>query len=446
MIKKLVLVFIAAFAVNSYAQEGGTASPYSYYGIGNLKFKGTVENKSMGGLSIYSDSIHVNLRNPASYASENLKMYNNEGRPVKFAIGGSHTNSTIKGQGGSDDASSSTFDYIALSLPVGRFGFGFGLLPYSSVGYKLETNYDNGNLQSQFNGEGGLNKAYISAAYLVTKGLSVGVDASYGFGNIKNTIIDYVYDADGLPLSYQTRQNNRSDLSGLGLNFGATYKTRIYDKFEWVSSVTFAPSNTIKSKNSRTFSTVVVDYSGGTESVVNTIDGEQTLIDNGELETEVELASRFSIGTGIGQERHWFVGVETTFENTSNFNERPTDTGIDDGRDPRDVEHKNPFGLSVGGFYIPKYNAFNGYWNRVVYRAGFRTEKTGLVINGQEINEFGISFGAGLPLGTIFSNANLGFEFGRRGTTDYGLIQENFFNFSIGLSLNDRWFVKRKYD
>jgi len=212
-----------------------------------------------------------------------------------------------------------------------------------------------------------------------------------------------------------------------------------------VSSVTFAPENTIQSKNSRSFSTVLVN-SAGSESIVSTIDGEQSLIDNDQLETDVDIASRFSIGTGIGQERHWFVGVETTFENTSNFNDRPIDGRPDDGREPRDVEHKNPFGLSVGGFYIPKYNAFNGYWKRVVYRAGFRTEKTGLVINGQEINEFGISFGAGLPLGTIFSNANLGFEFGRRGTTDYGLIQENFFNFSVSLSLNDRWFVKRKYD
>jgi len=66
MIKKLVLVFIAIIAIQSHAQEG-TSSPYSFYGIGSLKFKGTVENRSMGGLSIYADSVQVNLRNPASY-------------------------------------------------------------------------------------------------------------------------------------------------------------------------------------------------------------------------------------------------------------------------------------------------------------------------------------------------------------------------------------------
>ena len=45
MIKKLVLVFIALFAIQSYAQQG-TASPYSFYGIGSLKFKGTVESRN----------------------------------------------------------------------------------------------------------------------------------------------------------------------------------------------------------------------------------------------------------------------------------------------------------------------------------------------------------------------------------------------------------------
>lgn len=82
----------------------------------------------------------------------------------------------------------------------------------------------------------------------------------------------------------------------------------------------------------------------------------------------------------------------------------------------------------------------------MVYRAGARFEQTGLAVNGQDINEFGISFGLGLPVGRLFSNMNLGFEIGKRGTTDFGLIQENFFNTYLSFSLNDRWFEKRLYD
>ncbi len=58
----------------------------------------------------------------------------------------------------------------------------------------------------------------------------------------------------------------------------------------------------------------------------------------------------------------------------------------------------------------------------------------------------GISFGVGLPVGRMFSNTNLGFEIGKRGTTNNNLIKENFVNFQLSLSLNDRWFEKRKYD
>ena len=76
MIKKLVVVLIVAFASQLQAQEG-TASPYSFYGIGSLKFKGTVENRSMGGLSIYNDSIHLNLLNPAGYTGNNIKSFKN---------------------------------------------------------------------------------------------------------------------------------------------------------------------------------------------------------------------------------------------------------------------------------------------------------------------------------------------------------------------------------
>jgi len=46
----------------------------------------------------------------------------------------------------------------------------------------------------------------------------------------------------------------------------------------------------------------------------------------------------------------------------------------------------------------------------------------------------------------MLSNVNLGFEYGQRGTTDSGLVQEDFFSAKISLSLNDRWFVKRKFE
>jgi len=436
MIKKLVLVFIAIIAIQGHAQEG-TASPYSFFGIGSLKFKGTVENRSMGGLSIYADSVHVNLRNPASYGEKNIGLYNNEGRPVKFAIGGTHTSTKLNSDFGSDRVSSSTFDYFAVSLPLGKFGVGFGLMPFTSVGYKLENYNDNDDISTRFKGEGGLNRAYLSLGYLVMDGLSFGIDASYNFGNIKGSTIKYVYDDENEPVQYQSLENNRSDLSGLNINLGVLYKTKIKGNVELVSGLTYSPKSDLKSRNERSFNTITILNATGQEFIINSIEAD--LESQNLKETTLVLPSKLSIGFGIGERTKWFVGAETVFLQTSKFN--------NDLYSSVDTDYENSSALILGGFYIPNYNSFRSYWKRIVYRAGIRTKKTGLKINGESINEFGISFGVGLPVGNnLLSNANLGFEFGNRGTTNKNLIKENFINFQLSLSLNDRWFQKRKFD
>ncbi|MEM5563916.1 hypothetical protein WNY78_02315 [Psychroserpens sp. AS72] len=434
MIKKLVIVLVTFFAIQSYGQEG-TASPYSFYGIGSLKFKGTVENRSMGGLSIYTDSIHVNLRNPAAYVGPDLTIWNNENRPVKFSIGASHNSTTLKANSGEAKVSSTTFDYLALSMPLGKFGFGFGLVPYSSVGYKLEdTNEDV--ITNRYSGEGGVNKAFLGLGYKITDKLSAGIDMNYNFGNIQNSAIEFVYDDEGNLVQYQSRENNRSDLSGLNFNIGLTYRTMINEKLELQAGLTYSPKSDLSSINERSFSTIVISSQTGQEFVINEVEGD--LASQGLEETDLTLPSRFSFGAGIGKPRAWFIGGEYTSQNTSEFSNPIVSI--------ENANFVNASNVSFGGFYIPDYNSFGSYWKRVTYRAGIRFENTGLEINDKTINEFGMSFGVGLPVGNVFSNANIGVEFGKRGTTTQNLIQENFFRLQISLSLNDRWFEKRKYN
>ncbi|MFD1614675.1 hypothetical protein [Gelatiniphilus marinus] len=437
MIKKLVIVFIAFFAIQSYAQQG-TASPYSFYGIGSLKFKGTAENRSMGGLSIYTDSIHVNLRNPASYAGENLAFYNNQTRPVKFTVGGSYTSIDLKSNSGSDNATSTTFDYLALSVPMGKFGLGFGLMPYSAVGYKLESLNADQRPVNRFRGEGGVNKAYLGIGYMLAKGLSIGVDAHYNFGNIQNATIEFLYDSDGVLTQHQSRETNRSDLSGLNFNIGLSYKKMLTKKLELVTGITYTPESSLTSQNERSFSTISINQNTGQEFTINTIELDLEAI--GLKDTDLILPSKFSFGAGIGEPRKWFIGGEYTTQKTSNFSNVLYSSST--------TKFEDASTISFGGFFIPNFNTLDGYFKRVVYRAGIRSEKTGLNINNQSIKEFGISFGVGLPVGDIrmFSNANIGFEIGKRGTKNSNLIQENFVNFQLSLSLNDRWFNKRKYD
>ena len=434
MIKKLLIVFIACIALQISAQEG-TASPYSFYGIGSLKAKGTVENRSMGGLSIYTDSIHVNLRNPAAYVGPNLKVWNEENRPVKFSVGASYNSATLKADSGEADVSATTFDYLALSMPLSpKMGFGFGLLPFTSVGYRVE-DFEGEDIVNRYQGEGGVNRAFLGFGYRITNKLSLGVDINYNFGNIQNSAIEYLYDEEGNIVQFQTREDNRSDLSGVNFNIGLTYRDMISEKFELQAGITYSPKSSINSINERSFSAIQIS-TDGREGLVNTIDADLAAV--GLEETDLTLPSRFTIGAGIGQPRIWFAGLEYTLQNTSEFSNPIVSAN--------NTNFVNASGISLGGFFIPDYNSFNSYWKRLVYRGGIYYENTGLEIKTEPINEFGITFGVGLPIGGFASNANIGFEIGRKGTREQNLILENFFNLHISLSLNDRWFEKRKYN
>ena len=434
MIKRIFLITILFLSFNFQAQEG-TSSPYSFYGIGSLKFKGTTENRAMGGLSIYNDSIHMNFRNPASYVGKNLFSFNNEARLVKFTVGIVHSDTKLETSNASDNTTTTTFDYLGLNVPMGKFGMGFGLIPHSSVGYKLESRNSIDSLQYKYSGNGGLNKVFLGFGYLISDNISIGVDARYNFGNIQNNALEFLYDDEQLPLDYQAREINRSDLSGINYNLGISYNAVFNEKTQLVSSLTYSPGYNLKSKNKRTFASVIVNDSG-IEYPINEIEVDLLSLDL--EETDLKMPSKMSIGLGIGSIRNWFVGSEYTMIKSSVFSS--------DLLDIENATFEDSSILSIGGFYIPDYNSFNKVWQRVVYRSGIYFEKTGLNINNQSIKEFGISFGLGIPVGRLFSNLNTVVEIGRRGTTNENLVKENFVNFQLSLSLNDRWFVKRKYN
>ena len=418
MLKRIIVTVLVLFIASAAMAQEGTTSPYSFYGIGSLKFKGTAENRMMGGIGVFSDSIHLNLQNPASVA---------ELRLVNFTVGASHKENTLNTDSESQQSSTTSLDYVAIGIPMGKFGASFGLIPYTSVGYQLQTEAqtETGQSITRYTGKGGINKAFLTVAYQITPKLSFGVDANYNFGNIENKAISAQEDVE-----FASREINKSDLLGFSFNLGAIYKTMVTENLELSTSITYTPETDFTSENTRSISTILFNS-----------DGNETQVDVRDVpvsDTDFTFPSQLTLGAGIGKPKNWFLGGEYTTQKTSNFTNRTF--ALDN------VEFKDASKYRLGGFYIPNYNGFGSYWKRVVYRAGMRFEGTGINVNGQDINEFGISFGVGLPVGRSFSNINLGFEVGRRGTKDAGLIQENFFNAFISLSLNDRWFQKRLID
>ena len=390
----------------------------------------------MGGVSVYNDSIHMNFRNPASYTGKNMFSFNNEGRLVKFTVGLGHSETDLKTSTNSSETTNTSFEYLGLNVPMGKFGFGFGLIPFSSVGYKLQSSNVENQLQYKYSGNGGLNKAFLGFAYQLSDNLAIGFDAKYNFGNIQNSALEYLYDDESLPLDYQAREQNRSDLSGVNFNFGLIFRGGITENLELHASLAHSPDYNLSSRNSRTFASVVINPNTQIEFPVNEINVDLETL--GLDKTDLSMPSVTIFGLGISKPKKWFIGAEYTSITSSVFS--------NDLISIENSEFEDSSKISFGGFYIPDYASFSKFWNRVVYRAGFYSEKTGLVINNESINEFGISFGLGIPAGGLFSNVNTTVEFGKRGTTNEDLVEENFVNFQLSLSLNDRWFIKRKYN
>jgi long-subunit fatty acid transport protein len=414
MIKKFAVSFCLLISMAALAQEG-TASPYSYYGIGDIKFKGTIENRSMGGISVFPDSIHINLQNPAQLAS--LKLIN-------FSTGGTYFNTKSNTETGAGKNRRTTLDYLAVGIPTGKLGIGFGLMPYSSVGYKIQPEGS----YTKYNAKGGVTKVFLGFGYKITPKINIGADFQYNFGKIETTNLQVE------SIQYGTQKNNTSNVQGFNVDLSATYQTKLNRKLSLFGSVVYTPESKLSLTNSRNIELVQLLSS----SAISIIEQTNLPVDN----TTITLPSKWALGVGFGEVKKWLIGTEVTFSNSSKMSNRFND--ITGGT------FENAVRYSVGGYFIPNYNSYSSYFKKITYRAGIRYENTGLVVqNGlgsKSITDFAGTVGTGLPLGGLFSNINIGLEVGKRGTTYYGLLEENYVNLSFGLSLNDKWFVKRKYN
>lgn len=413
MIRKFILPVLLLFSLVSFAQQG-SASPYSFFGVGDVRFKGTNEMNAMGGVSILPDSIHINLQNPASYSS--LKL-------TTFTIGGTFSATKFKSYNGNEKAQRTTLDYLAIALPLKKFGVAFGLMPYSSVGYKLKTTDDVNGITRTYSGDGGLNKAFLGLGFHLNPRISVGADVAYNFGRIETNSIKYLEVAQN-----GTQEKNVSELSGLSVNIGAMYNRKITKKLDFYSGITYAPQSNLNSNNENNIFSVVGDTNPIPLDYLETKNSKNT----------VKLPSKLSIGAGVGESKKWLIGTEVSFLGSNTFSNRLSNVS--------NASYENGIKYSVGGFYVPNYNSFSNYLNKITYRGGFRYEKTGMIINNQKIKDYAFTGGVGLPLGGTFSNINVGFELGRRGTALANLVEENYANVIISLSLNDKWFTKRKFD
>ena len=417
--KYIYLIIFLAGSPFIFAQSN-TSSPYSIGGLGESAFKGNAINRHMGGLDIVSDSLHANINNPASLGD--LKL-------VTYSLGLNYKSTKLSSNASNESVTSASINYLVVAIPTKKFTFGFGILPATSVGYRLQSVIDGEDINNVVNrneGYGGLNQTFISIGFKVFEFLNFGVSANYNFGKITNESSRQEQNID-----FGTFFTKTSSLVGFNYRFATQLKIPLTSKVRLDAMAYYVPKNSLTATNESVYFTrsVTTQDLGDFENL--------DLAARNLKETSISLGDQYSFGLGITKEKKWFVGGQYSQRNSADY--------VNNFISLDNITYANGSRLSFGGFYLPDYSSITSYWKRIVYRAGMRFEDTGVLFNNQPLKETGISFGVSLPMAG-YSNANIGIEFGKRGSQDNGLIQESYWNLIVGLSLNDIWFIKRKFN
>ena len=419
-----------------------TQSPYSKYGLGNVKPLVLPQFRAMGGVStaIFSPTgySNINMQNPASYAGITLTTAD---------IGASGTIMNLKSGEASERSFNGSLNHVTLAFPVTRgSALSVGVLPYTELGYEFKNRATLGSatggsseqMDYLYSGEGGLNKAYLGYGFQIGEHFRLGANAEYIFGNLLQTgSSELVNQTDelGNVNVINARVQSKNSIGGVAFSYGTQYNIPFNSKTSFTLGYSGTAGSSINSKKSIVASQYAKNPNTGDETPalepLSNIEGPSL---------KMKLPMMHNFGISLQKYNAWVIGADYRRGKWSDLSIGDVNQQLQD-----------TYGFSAGGQITPDITSIGSYWNRVDYRVGFSYDKTYVKLNDQDIKQSAISFGFGFPLAPSparrsFYKINFTTEIGKRGALTNSLIQENFVNFHLGFTLNDRWFQRFKFD
>ena len=421
--QKFIAALLLGFFVLMPAMAQNTQSAYSVYGVGDPNWGGYSHNSSMGGLGVtYNNRFYTNNINPALTATTNEAIFQFDAA-LDYRT---HANGVEKYSG-----TTAGFKDLSINLPIKltKWNIGINLSPYSNVKYAFtqsEPGPEGSTAITEVSGVGGLDEAAVTNAFRFGN-LLIGAKISYIFGSIQEEDRFYL---EGLrPTSFGTSVvNGVVNFGQITASGGFVYKAPISDLSRLNIGGFYNPEVTLKET---AFITLENQASGG--NVFST----DTLVNN--LETQVLVPERF--GFGISYERFQKLAIGVDFQ-TQDWTKYRRVNGTEE------PNFGQAFRIAVGGELLPNFQSPK-YLGRISYRFGVHYERTPYLVNNDEVNDLGISFGAALPLNAFWglSHINVGATIGQRGDTSNGKIREDYIKVYLGFSLQDvTWFARQKFN
>ena len=305
-------------------------------------------------------------------------------------------------------------------------------------------------IYTNYKGEGGINQVFFGLGKS-WKYLSIGMNTGYNLGRKKIDVIKAILFNSDSTYFYQSLSSTNTSFGGTFLNLGAqgefplTSKTNSVTKDKTEFTLSYGGTYTLdqKLKGKQDIIRSNGTFTASQETPVDTAVFQKDIKGNIELPSAITagIALHKKITTVRGTYDQLVIGLEL---NMSNWKDGYKFYGATD-------QVRNTTMFRAGAQLCPNPFVFENYWSTVTYRFGVFSGNDYININNSGLNVNGLTMGLGLPIRKYrsydyqFTLLNLALQIGRRGGGSSNF-KENFVQFTVGYSLSDVWFNKRKYD
>jgi hypothetical protein len=431
MQNKLIIVIFISFFTFAYTATAQKLidSPYSRFNIGSIQPAGSFRSLSMGGVgTAIRDNYSIYFTNPASYSAVDTNSF-------VFDFGIDYGRNFISGTGTKFSSDDINFHHLIMGFPIKKgWGFAIGLIPMSSGYYSIsgtvnstDPGYDPniGEYNTFHEGEGGINKYFLGTGVKIGKNFSVGANLSFLSGTLQRTNQFIFSDFDH---AFHNKSSESLEINGFGVDYGLQYMATLNNKYFLNLGVSLTSDNNYRTKYHQ-LSQKYTAY-GVTDTISFTSDNYAKTFIPGTLR----------IGIAFGKKNKFTSGIDYVATKWS-ASKIPGSVGY--AADTRT--------LAFGAELIPDKFSNYSFLKRIEYRIGGHVGNNYLIINGEQVKEYGASLGLGIPMRQTPTGehlkANLFFDYTRKsGSLSNSLHSEDYITAGISFNLYDFWFVKRKYD
>ncbi|SNC77015.1 Long-chain fatty acid transport protein [Hymenobacter gelipurpurascens] len=428
-------------AASSVHGQGLGNSPYSRLGLGDATSnQGGVRQMSMGGVGVAApNNVNVNELNPA------LLYYTSR---TTFEAGYTGQFKTLRNSVTSQRTGSGNLGYLALSVPIsGRVAGAIGLKPYSTVDYESNSittiqGDPTSQAQTQYKGSGGLAEAYASQALRVAKGVTLGASVGYVFGSIDQQAGTVIFNSTSTNLNSDRniflQHVHYSDFTFRG---AAHYRGKIKDKVNFNLGGVYSFQSNLNGERTTSLNRETVEGVAISSQALTT-----------DVKGKATVPALTQVGISFDNNKNWSLSLDGSKQEWSKFR------AFGEAGGSSGVLLSDTYRAGLGGELTPDATSVDSYFKRVTYRAGLNVAQMPYRPGGNTLYDRSVSWGFAFPLPTATAldatTISLGFQYGQRGNTDTRTsdgnvernVKEDYVRMQLGVTLNNRWFIKRKIE